>query len=338
MQLHEHFEPVSPAAFQCSSSPIASSCCFRCSVPQITISQSGFPNNTLRTQCPTSPVLVTAQGASTTSYASFRNSILHPLVCDMETIRQSPNLLCPLCPLCSLGGCWPTPTREVLPRGDRCCKRAPVSLRAEDRDSLLAVSQTSMMVRISRTGWMAHTSVSTLFHVFHILFLRVSICMCLTDAHSLPLPKYFLCCVFCSLCIRSTRADRLLLICVRTNVCSEQIALEGQDLPRTYLAHHELRSVSVTMSTSMLFMGCSLHGLKLICCLQSLSSVATPSILLESSFGLYTVLEFWQCQHFEQSQSYCYSSVLLLTVILSDSCQALSHCCLFCADVFTPYV
>ena len=25
--------------------------------------------------------------------------------------------------------------------------------------------------------------------------------------------------------------------------CSEQIALEGQDLPRTYLAHHELESV-----------------------------------------------------------------------------------------------
>ena len=27
--------------------------------------------------------------------------------------------------------------------------------------------------------------------------------------------------------------------------CSEQIALEGQDLPRTYLAQHELESVNV---------------------------------------------------------------------------------------------
>ena len=27
--------------------------------------------------------------------------------------------------------------------------------------------------------------------------------------------------------------------------CSQQIALEGQDLPRTYLAHHELESVTI---------------------------------------------------------------------------------------------
>ena len=29
--------------------------------------------------------------------------------------------------------------------------------------------------------------------------------------------------------------------------CSEQIALEGQDLPRTYLARHELVSVIIMM-------------------------------------------------------------------------------------------
>ena len=29
--------------------------------------------------------------------------------------------------------------------------------------------------------------------------------------------------------------------------CSEQIALEGQDLPRTYLAHHDLESVIIVI-------------------------------------------------------------------------------------------
>lgn len=88
--------------------------------------------------------------------------------------RQSSNLLCPLC---SLGGCWPTHTREVMPRGARCCKRAPARLRAEDRDSLLAAFPTSMTARISRTGWMAHTLVSILFHVSHPLFTCLSICV-----------------------------------------------------------------------------------------------------------------------------------------------------------------
>lgn len=80
-----------------------------------------------------------------------------------------------LCHTCSPGGCWLTHTREVLPRGGRCCKRPLASLREEDLDSRLAASQTSTMARISRTGWTAHTLVSAVFALRQPLF-RYSAC------------------------------------------------------------------------------------------------------------------------------------------------------------------
>ena len=45
------------------------------------------------------------------------------------------------------------------------------------------------------------------------------------------------------LLLDNCKAERWLYSCQQG--CSEQITLEGQDLPRTYLAHHELESVII---------------------------------------------------------------------------------------------